>query len=172
MQRSGALSSDLADRPNSWSYDGDHHHGVQFYSQDKFLLEELSGYIGGALRVGDSAIVVATEAHRNGLLQWLTAQGIDLAAASQEGRLIALDASQTLAEFMLEDWPSEERFNHVIGPIIARAASSASSQKAGVSIFGEMVALLLADGKAQAAIRLEQLWNELAQMHSFSALIP
>jgi hypothetical protein len=30
----------------SWSRRGNHQHGVQFYSQDKFLLEELSEYIG------------------------------------------------------------------------------------------------------------------------------
>ena len=32
---------------------------------------------------------------------------------------------------------------------------------------GEMVTLLWADGKSQAAIRLEQLWNQLAKTHSF-----
>ena len=33
--------------------------------------------------------------------------------------------------------------------------------------FGEMVALLWEDGKYDAAIRLEQLWNELGKEHSF-----
>jgi signal transduction histidine kinase len=37
-----------------------------------------------------------------------------------------------------------------------------------VAIFGEMVALLWAEGKAEAAIRLEQLWNGLAPVESFS----
>src|SRR5581483_10824282 len=33
--------------------------------------------------------------------------------------------------------------------------------------FGEMVALLWAQGNTEAAIRLEQLWNQLAEKHSF-----
>jgi signal transduction histidine kinase len=37
-----------------------------------------------------------------------------------------------------------------------------------VATFGEMEALLWADGKADAAIRLEQLWIELARTHTFS----
>jgi len=34
--------------------------------------------------------------------------------------------------------------------------------------FGEMVSLLWAEGKSDAAIHLEQLWNELAKLRSFS----
>ena len=36
-----------------------------------------------------------------------------------------------------------------------------------VVLFGEMVALLCAEGRMKAAIELEQLWNELIQTHSF-----
>ena len=38
----------------------------------------------------------------------------------------------------------------------------------GVRAFGEMVALLWAEGNHAAAIRLEGLWNELQKSHSFS----
>jgi len=34
-------------------------------------------------------------------------------------------------------------------------------------VFGEMIALLWADKKFEAAIRLEQLWNELSKTHFF-----
>jgi hypothetical protein len=43
----------------------------------------------------------------------------------------------------------------------------AESKHKGVVLFGEMVALLCAAGRMNAAIELEQLWNELAQTHSF-----
>jgi signal transduction histidine kinase len=39
---------------------------------------------------------------------------------------------------------------------------------APIVAFGEMVALLWAEGKCEAALRLEQLWNELARRHTFS----
>src|ERR1700691_5431635 len=105
----------------SWSQQGEHPHGVQFYSQDKFLLEELSEYIGSALRAGQAAVVVATDAHRNGLLQWLTAQRLDVAALLEQGRLVVTDAEQLLTTFMQDGWPDEDRFNHVVGGIVAKA---------------------------------------------------
>jgi signal transduction histidine kinase len=152
----------------SWSQAGEHQHGVQFYSQDKFLLEGLSEYIGNALRAGEAAVVVATEQHRDGLLPWLTAQGLDVAALIEQGRLVSLDAEKVLATFMSDGWPNQERFNDVVGEIIAKAVTCAGDDHPRVAIFGEMVALLWAEGKADAAIRLEQLWNELGHTKSFS----
>src|SRR5580704_4243781 len=153
----------------SWSRHGDHHqHGVQFYSQDKFLLEELSEYVGSALRAGDAAIVVATEQHRDGLLPWLTAQGLDIATLLEEGRFVVMDAEQVLATFMLDGWPNEQRFNEVVGEIVGRALACAHGARPQVAVFGEMVASLWADGKVDAALRLEQLWNGLARTKPFS----
>ncbi len=152
----------------SWSQHGAHPHGVQFYSQDRFLLERLSEYIGDALRAGDAAVVVATEQHRSGLLRWLTAQGFDMATLLEKGRFLSLDAEQVLATFMLEGWPNGDRFNDVVGGMVTNALACAVGMPRRVAIFGEMVALLWADGKAEAAIHLEQLWNDLARTKAFS----
>lgn len=160
--------SRTAARGGSWSGHGEHQHGVQFYSQDKFLIEELSRYIGQALIAGDSAVVVATDQHRNGLLQWLSAQGLDIARLLEQGRFVVADAGQLLSQFVLDGLPDEGRFQEVVGGIVAKALECAAGRTPRVAIFGEMVALLLAEGKAQAAIRLEQLWNRLAQTKSFS----
>jgi hypothetical protein len=171
MQGAATPTTDFSQikvRKHSWHQHGDHQHGVQFYSQDKFLLEELSEYIGNALRGQDAAIVVATDAHRNGLLHWLTVQGLDIAALIERGRLVVVDAAQLLAALMSDGCPNEDRFNEVVGGIIAKALACAGGEQPRVAIFGEMVALLWADGKADAAIRLEQLWNGLAQTKSFS----
>jgi signal transduction histidine kinase len=152
----------------SWSRHGDHQHGVQFYSQDSFLLEELSEYIGDALRVGDAAVVVATETHRNSLLQWLTSRGLDIAALVEQERLVVTDAAQLLETFMRDGWPNPESFNEVVGGVVAKALARAAGVRPRVAVFGEMVALLWAEGKADAAIRLEQLWNQLGHTKSFS----
>lgn len=152
----------------SWSQHGDHQHGVQFYSRDEFLLEELSKYIGHALRSGDAAVVVATEQHCDGLVRRLAAQGLDISRPIEQRRFVALDAAKTLATFMTEEWPNEEQFKRSVGGIISAALSRAGGTKQRVAVFGEMVALLWAGGKAEAAIRLEQLWNDLARTHSFS----
>jgi signal transduction histidine kinase len=151
----------------SWCRHGDHEHGVQFYSQDKFLIEELTEYIGSALCAGNAAVVVCTEPHRESLLTRLT-PGVSVPALLEQGRLIVLDAQEMLGTFMVKEWPDERRFKEVLGGVVAKAVLAAQAKPPRVAIFGEMVALLLADGKADAAIRLEQLWNSLSQTRSFS----
>jgi signal transduction histidine kinase len=150
---------------------GDHRHPahvVQFYGEDGFLLDELSRFIGTALGAGEAAVVIATEEHREGLAQRLKAWGLDTAKAVAQGRYVALDASQTLAKIMLGGWPDSARFAEVVGGVLAQVRAAANVEPGHVVAFGEMVALLWAEGKPDAAVRLEQLWNGLAQSHSFS----
>jgi PAS domain S-box-containing protein len=147
-----------------------HAHAVEFYSDESYLLDGLSRFIGSAIGAGDAGIVIATEEHRLELARRLAGRGFDLRRAVEQGRYIALDAVETLSQFMIDDWPDEARFVQMIGSIIARAKSAAEREHGRASLFGEMVALLWAEGKFEAALRLEQLWNQVAQSHSFSLL--
>jgi signal transduction histidine kinase len=154
-----------------------HGHVVQFYSEDQSLLETLGRLIGSALGAGDAAIAVATKSHRDRLAEQLESRGLHVASAREEGRYVPLDAAETMAEFLVDGWPDETRFADRVGGIIARARAAAENVKQSrtsliieprVVVFGEMVALLWAEGKHPSAIRLEQLWNDLAKTHSFS----
>lgn len=145
-----------------------HAHIVQFYSEDRFLLDELSDLIGTALLAGSSAVVIATEEHREGLSKRLANERLHLADAMAAGRYVVLDAAEILARFIVGGLPDPARFSEVIGPVIARAAAAARDDKHRVVAFGEMVALLWAEGKSDAAIRTEKLWNQLARAYSFS----
>jgi len=145
-------------------------HVVQFYQDDKFLIDAVSGFVGSALAAGDAVVLVATAAHREGVEQVLKKRGMEIGQASRQGRFFALDASETLSKFMVDGFPNEERFRKVIGDTLARAASSVAGQRRRVAAFGEMVNILWATGNYEAALRLEQLWNRLAEEHSFSLL--
>lgn len=147
-----------------------HSHVVQFYAEDEALLDGLSQFIGTALGAGDAAVVIASEAHRDRLAKRLKARGLDLAVLVKRGRYIPLDARETLSKFMLDGWPDPVRFAEVIGSVMTRARKAAEGPNSSVAGFGEMVALLWTDGKFEAAIRLERLWNELIKTHSFSLL--
>ena len=145
-----------------------HVHTVQFYSHDEFLLDELGHFIGTALGGGNVAVVIATEAHRDGLAHRLRLTGFDPATAIRQGRYMPLDAADTLATFMVDGLPDAQRFHRVLGEVIAKATAVVGDKSSRLVAFGEMVALLWAEGKAEAAIQLEQLWNELAQKYAFS----
>jgi signal transduction histidine kinase/ActR/RegA family two-component response regulator len=163
MNTSDVASWSYAPR-SDWAEMGDKDHFVQFYEADGFLLNSLSGFIGNALSAGDGAIVVATKAHRNGLDELLQANGLDVTGAKTRGRYVSLDAAETLSKFMVDGNPEPARFNEVIGSAIA----SVTDGRSRVRAFGEMVALLWAEGNHGAAIRLEELWNDLQKAHSFS----
>ena len=78
-------------------------HSVQFYSDDAAFLDRTTDFLGQAFLAGSPVIVIATEQHREGLQKRLEAQGLDIAAARQQGCYVALDASETLAKFMTEN---------------------------------------------------------------------
>jgi len=148
--------------------DHDHSgHVVQFYGEDGFLLDELSRFIGTALGAGEAAVVIATKEHRDGLARRLQAWGLDTGKAIAQGRYILLDAAETLAKITPDGWPDQVRFAEIVGGVIARAVTSREGESRRIAAFGEMVALLWADGKPDAAIHLEKLWNELAKTYSF-----
>jgi len=141
---------------------------VQFYEHDDFLIGTISHWIGESLAKGDAVVFIATEAHRRELDERLRANGLDVAALHAEGQLVVLDATDTLSKFMVGDLPSETRFRDVIGGVIDRAERDQNGRTRKVRAFGEMVAILWAAGNADAAIRLEELWNALVGKRSFS----
>jgi excisionase family DNA binding protein len=145
-------------------------HLVQFYETDDFLCKTVAAFVGPALRGGDAGVVIATEAHRAGIERRLRADGIEVDAASRDGRYLALDAATLLSQFMTPDGPDRHRFTDVIGKIIAEAGQG----QRRVRVFGEMVTLLVDDGRHGDAVHLEQHWNELQAQgtaHSRFALL-
>jgi hypothetical protein len=110
-----------------------------------------------------SAIVIATESHRNSLRQRLRAEGAHINASIQQGAYVSLDAAIILSTFMVNDWPDPVRFAQGFGKSIESASKAAMAKSPCVAIFGEGVGLLSAEGKRDAAIRIEQLCNELAK---------
>ena len=145
-------------------------HFVQLYTDDGFLLDVLSRFIGGAIAVGDGAVVIATQAHQDGLAQRLTARGVDTAKAISQGRYVLLDANETLPRLMVNGSVDETRFINTISDVLTRVRNAADDKDSRVAVFGELVALLWADGKSLEALRVENFWNNLAQKHSFSLL--
>ena len=139
-------------------------HLLQIYEDDGVLLDTLQGFIGGALRVGESAVVIATAAHLDALEQRLEASGMDVVTALAQNQYIPLDAEQTLARFMVNGWPDDELFAQAVTEILTRARGNGRRVRA----FGEMVALLWDQGHCGATVRLEHLWNGLCQAEGFS----
>ena len=69
------------------------------------LLDGLVGFIGGGLKAGESAIVIATAEHLKTLDERLQISNVDVAMARSRDQYIALEAEEALARFMANQWP-------------------------------------------------------------------
>ena len=145
-------------------------HSVQFYADDTYLVDAVAQFIGKELLAGRGAILIATNTHRDGIFKELKIRGFDPAPALRQGRFLILEPREALSRFLVEDWPDETRFTELMAEVIEAVRERAKKPSENVAIFGEMVSLLWADGNIDAAIRLEELWNTLAETHSFSLL--
>ena len=155
----------LGSVPGKPTIETTHHHEVGFFSDDASFLEGFTQFIEAALRAGNAVIVLATESHRDSLLWRLQAHGLDVGAAVEQGRYIALDAGDTLSTFMVKDQPDPVRFLRVTRDLVVAAAKAAKGEHPRVAACGECAPLLWAQGNAEAAIRVEDLWNEIAKTY-------
>jgi hypothetical protein len=136
-------------------------HAVEFYGHDSELVASVGPQLRDAFDDGGVAVVIATPEHRFAFERELDRLGV-----RPHGRLRLLDASITLDRLMPDGRIDPESFRHVIGSLIRDAAPSAGT----VWVYGDMVALLWADGDLFGALELEQLWNELQETVEFSLL--
>lgn len=131
-------------------------HFVQFYESDFFLLDSVTGYLAEGLGAGDVCVVIGTREHRDAGASKLLDHGFDVSDGLGD-RYFAFDARETLSRFFVNDSIQPHLFNQTVGTIVEKAGSNGRQVRA----FGEMVALLTAEGNFAAAVQLEQLWNEL-----------
>jgi hypothetical protein len=140
-------------------------HVVQIYESDGIFLDALTGFVGGGINAGDSCIVIATKNHLKALENRLESYGVYIDALIDDNRYIPLNAEETLSKFMVNDWPDERLFNKTISDVILSGRYLSNRR---IRAFGEMVAILWAQGKNGATVRLEHLWNQFCQNESFS----
>ena len=142
-------------------------HSVQFYEDESFLLETVARFLGAGLVADEPVVVIATEPHRHAFHDTLVAKGFDVGRAMAAGRMIFLDARETLDSFMIDGMPDRERFDERVGGVVAACFRG---QRTRARLFGEMVDVLWREGNPPGAILLEQFWNDLGRRHPFSLL--
>lgn len=140
-------------------------HAVQFYEDEAVFIESLSEFVGAALGAGGVCIVIATQDHHRKLTDHLSGNSIDITRTVAEGRYVFLDARRTLDRFIVQARPDRQRFWEEMEPVVEHAKAALRPGGKAISAFGEMVAILWAEGNHQGAIELEHLWNELIQRH-------
>jgi MEDS: MEthanogen/methylotroph, DcmR Sensory domain len=145
-------------------------HDVQFYSNDSPLLDGFTRFIGTALKNGSTAVFIGTASHRISLLERLHAESQENRAGIRQGRYFALDVVEFLSNVMVNDMPDAGWFMKAVGDLVASAASGAGGTHSRFAACSECAPFLWAQGKADAAIRLEELWNEITKKYDVDIL--
>ena len=147
--------------PELVRHPGEHDHLVQVYTETAFLVDAVAEYLASGLRAGEGAIVIARPENRTLFLGALAARGVRPGPA-----LRMLDAEETLGTFMVGGMPQWTAFHTACGGAIAEMRLQYPTLRA----YGEMVDILWQRGERSAALRLEDFWNELGKLQTFSLL--
>jgi len=138
-------------------------HIVQIYESDAVFIDTLAGFVGNGINSGDCCIVIATRSHLDALDRRLTSFGVRIDTLVEDKRYLPLDAEEMLAKFMVNGWPDEQLFINMVSQLI----ESCRNTKRRIRAFGEMVAILWAQGHSGATVQLEHLWNKFCEKETF-----
>lgn len=136
---------------------------VQFYEHDDFLVNGVTQFAASGLEAGERVLIIATRAHRQAIFDQLLRRRLKFPRLFAPANYIEVDAASALSNFMIDGRPDPERFQKLIGGYLRD-----ESGPIRVRAFGEMVALLWAQGNQTGAIALERLWNQLVKDYSVS----
>jgi DNA-binding NarL/FixJ family response regulator len=140
-----------------------HRHEAGFYPDESSLLDGYATFVAGALAAGNGLVMVFTRPRRDRLHERLLVRGINLDCAIADGRCLWLDVPAVLSTFMVDDRIDEARFWNSVSAVVMEAASISRLNPPRVSACGECAPTLLQEGLMDAAIRLEQLWDDVTR---------
>jgi len=140
-------------------------HFAQLHSDPQTLTDAVTLYLQTGLRRGNGVVVIASPAHTELFFKRLREDDLDPGVFLKTGQLELHDAELTLRKFMRNDMPEWEDFRRAMGAIFERVRAFG---RGTTRAYVEVVNMLWHEGKQEAAIRLEEYWNELARLYPFS----
>jgi hypothetical protein len=142
-----------------------HDHLVQVYRNERVLVEAVSLFASAAIGRREAVILIATMPHAVRVERCLEDEGFEVEELKRWGQLTILDAGEVLSRFMVDGMPDPDLFKAVIRELMASV--NGSGRFRAVRAYGEMVNLLWT-ANLPAALRLEELWNEVILEHGIS----
>ena len=136
-------------------------HTVQFHMNDRFFLDEVSRFVGSALRSGEPVVVVADQAIRDGLAHRLQAQKLDLGGLALRGQFIAHDSARALSRVMHGGHPDRDVLTEMVDDLERTRVASSNRPDCRLTMVGDLNVSLCQNGDIEAAIEVEQIWDDL-----------
>ena len=121
-------------------------------------------FLEAGLRRGQSVLVIVERDHLDQLLDRLSASKLHSKALTNSGQLGLMDAGKMVDEFLADGLPEWSRFRASLGPVLTRIGPYGR----GTRVYSDLAGLLWRTGRNDAAIRIEELWNQLVESYQFS----
>ncbi len=136
-------------------------HVVQFCSDDRSVVDATAQLVVCSRNAGESVLVIAAAAN----LQELSSRvhGGLPAGADSEGALLTADAEEVLAQILVSGIPDPDRFDAVVGGLVAQVRGASPRR---VRLVSELGAMLGGIGDAKSVQVLEQIWCGFAKQHA------
>ena len=141
-----------------------HLHSVQLFDSHESAAHALTSFVTQGFTNGDQMLLVMRLDDWNRAAVNLAYAGAPVGEAISSGQLVVRDSLRTLNAIRVGDLPTAERFENIVGDLVRECAARA----ANLRVYGDMVDLLAADGRFDAAARLEELWNALRDRVAFT----
>lgn len=123
----------------------------------------VADHLSAALAQGGAALMIATSEHRRAVKDHLRELGHDVPHGTF-GMWMEADAQDMIGRMVVDGVLDEHRFATEILPILP------ADLPGPVHVYGDMVAMLWAEGHIDAALRLEEAWNDIALLRPFVLL--
>ena len=139
-------------------------HFAQVHRESSDLNDAVHEFAEAGLRRDQSVLIIAGSQQKDGILDRLEHSNFHVRALCNSGQLGVMEADKLLEQFTPSGVPDWARFRGAILPMLLRLQPCGR----GLRVYSQMAGLLWDDGKQEAAIRLEELWNALAVSIQFS----
>jgi DNA-binding NarL/FixJ family response regulator len=145
--------------------DAEFRHEVEFYADDAAFVAGFARRVEAMLHAGNAVILIATDSHRSGILGRLQANGVDIGTLLEQERFIQVDSHYAVSRIMFNDAPDSARCAALADDLVTRARRTATGQERRVTFCGECAPILLGEGKEEAAIQVEHIWDAVTKTH-------
>lgn len=143
------------------------YHAVQFHTDERSVVRSAASFLAEGLVTGQPAVLVVSPTRRDAIMQGLKNLGLskDLLLPTQ---LHVFDRTDALASFMVDGAIDSTRVNQGANAMMQRALGGRTAGR--IRAYGEIADLLWETGRAEDAIRLEQIWNQMARAYDIDVL--
>ena len=147
-------------------------HEAGIYSDEASLLDDYARFSEAALRAGITLIAILPESRRNALHQRLRARGVDVDGALRDGTHLVLEVPAIASRFIVDGRLDEARCWHAASTLVLQAASATGGKRPCAAVCGDGAATFLREGKVEAAMALERLWDDVARTFDVDVFCP